>query len=65
MIMQLVPLTEEHLASFAPLLDDEEVVRFTRFPSPPPDNFVHAWYERYQAARGRRPWRGVRRGRTG
>ena len=63
--MQLVPLAEEHLASFAPLLDEEEVVRFTRFPSPPPDNFVHAWYERYQAARADGTRRGVRRGRTG
>jgi [ribosomal protein S5]-alanine N-acetyltransferase len=49
--MQLVPLVEEHLASLAPLLHDEEVVRFTRFPSPLPDNFMPGWYERYQTAR--------------
>jgi [ribosomal protein S5]-alanine N-acetyltransferase len=50
-IMQLVPLVEEHLAALAPLLHDEEVVRFTRFPSPLPDDFMPGWYERYRTAR--------------
>ncbi|MEN3284852.1 MAG: hypothetical protein V7607_5992 [Solirubrobacteraceae bacterium] len=47
-----MPLGEEHLDDVRALLDDAEVLRFTRIPEPPPEEFPRQWIERYE--RGRR-----------
>jgi RimJ/RimL family protein N-acetyltransferase len=49
--MRLEPLSEPHLSDVAALLDDPEVLRFTRVPEPPPGGFPRMWLERYDAAR--------------
>jgi len=48
----LVPLAREHLPAVRALLDDPDVLRFTRVPEPPPPDFPETWLERYE--RGRR-----------
>lgn len=49
--MQLVPLSREHLAPMAELAADPDVLRFTRFPDPPEDDFLPGWLARYQRGR--------------
>jgi RimJ/RimL family protein N-acetyltransferase len=44
-------LAEEHLDGVAGLLDDPDVLRFTRLPVPPPPGYARTWYERYEAGR--------------
>jgi RimJ/RimL family protein N-acetyltransferase len=46
------PLAERHLPAVAALLEDPDVLRFTRVPEPPPPGFERLWLERYEAARG-------------
>jgi len=48
MQLRLVPLAEEHLAEVGAALDDPDVARFTRLPSPAPDGFLGPWLERYR-----------------
>jgi RimJ/RimL family protein N-acetyltransferase len=50
--LRLVPLGEEHLDDVRALLEDAEVLHFTRIPEPPPEDFPQRWVERYE--RGRR-----------
>jgi RimJ/RimL family protein N-acetyltransferase len=49
--MRLEPLQERHLDGVRALLDDPEVLRFTRVPEPPPPEFERSWLARYEAAR--------------
>lgn len=49
--LRLELLTEAHLVDFEQLLDDPEVLKFTRLPDPPVPGFATEWYARYQAAR--------------
>jgi RimJ/RimL family protein N-acetyltransferase len=49
--LRLEPMTESHLAAFEQLLDDPEVLRFTRFPAPAPAGFAASWYASYQDGR--------------
>ena len=49
--MRLEPLSEHHLTAVAGLLDDPDVLRFTRVPEPAPDGFERRWLARYEAAR--------------
>jgi RimJ/RimL family protein N-acetyltransferase len=48
----LVPLAREHLPAVEALLDDPDVLRFTRIPEPPPPDFPETWLGLYE--RGRR-----------
>jgi RimJ/RimL family protein N-acetyltransferase len=50
--VRLVPLAREHLSEVEGLLDDPEVLRFTRVPEPPPPDFAETWLGLYE--RGRR-----------
>src|SRR5215213_7646137 len=49
--MRLELLDERHLDDVAALLDDPDVLRFTRVPEPPPPDFPQRWLGRYEAAR--------------
>jgi RimJ/RimL family protein N-acetyltransferase len=49
--MRLELLGEPHLGAVAALLDDPDVLRFTRVPEPPPPGFERQWLARYESAR--------------
>jgi RimJ/RimL family protein N-acetyltransferase len=49
--VRLVALGDEHLDDVRALLDDDEVLHFTRIPEPPPEEFPREWIERYQDGR--------------
>ena len=49
--IRLVPFTEEHLAGFEEMLDDEPVRRFTRVPVPVPPGFPRTWLGNYESGR--------------
>jgi RimJ/RimL family protein N-acetyltransferase len=49
--VRLVPFTAAHLAAFAPMTTDPDVLRFTRFPDPPRPEFPREWLARYDAGR--------------
>jgi len=49
--MRLEPLDEPHLGAVAALLDDPDVLRFTRVPEPALPGFERQWLARYEAAR--------------
>jgi RimJ/RimL family protein N-acetyltransferase len=49
--MRLELLATRHLAGVKALLDDPDVLRFTRVPEPPPPAFPHEWLDRYERAR--------------
>ena len=49
--LRLELMTEAHLADFEQLLDDPEVLKYTRLPDPPVPGYASEWYARYQAAR--------------
>ena len=51
MTVTLVPLAREHLPAVEALLDDPDVLRFTRIPEPPPPGFAETWFGRYERAR--------------
>jgi RimJ/RimL family protein N-acetyltransferase len=40
-----------HLAAFAALLDDPDVLRFTRLPQSPPPDYAETWFAAYEAGR--------------
>jgi RimJ/RimL family protein N-acetyltransferase len=44
-------LGERHLAAIDEMLDDPDLLRFTRIPEPVPPGFAHAWIERYEEGR--------------
>ncbi len=49
--LRLVRFAEEHLDAVGALLDDSEIMRFTRIPEPTPEGFARTWLERYEAGR--------------
>jgi RimJ/RimL family protein N-acetyltransferase len=49
--LRLELLGEGHLPDVAALLDDPDVLRFTRVPEPPPADFARQWLARYEEAR--------------
>lgn len=49
--MRLELLEGRHVGAVSALLDDPEVLRFTRVPEPPPPSFPHDWIDRYTRAR--------------
>jgi RimJ/RimL family protein N-acetyltransferase len=49
--MRLEPLSKRHLDDVTALLDDPDVLHFTRIPEPPPADFAVTWIERYERAR--------------
>ncbi len=51
MAVSLRPLAAEHLDDVGALLDDPDVLRFTRLPVPPPPGYARRWLERYEAGR--------------
>ena len=46
-----MPLAEEHLEDVRALLEDAEVLHFTRIPEPPAEDFPEEWLERYEQGR--------------
>jgi RimJ/RimL family protein N-acetyltransferase len=50
-VIELELLSAEHLPAVEAMLDDPDVVRFTRIPLPAPPGFAEAWLARYEAAR--------------
>jgi RimJ/RimL family protein N-acetyltransferase len=51
MAVSLRPLAAEHLDDVTALLEDPDVLRFTRLPVPPPAGYARQWLERYEAGR--------------
>jgi len=49
--LRLEPIAEDHLDALEQLLDDPDVLRFTRLPDPPVPGYSVQWYGRHQAAR--------------
>ena len=49
--MELVPLTERHLGAIRELIADPTVLRFTRIPEPPDEDFPQRWLARYERGR--------------
>jgi RimJ/RimL family protein N-acetyltransferase len=47
--LRLERLAERHLADLGALVQDADVLRFTRVPDPPPEGFAELWLERYLA----------------
>jgi RimJ/RimL family protein N-acetyltransferase len=50
-VVRLVPFGEEHLDGVRAMLEDPEILHFTRIPEPPPEDFPQRWLERYQQGR--------------
>ena len=50
-MIELELLSAEHVPAVEAMLDDPDVVRFTRIPLPPPPGFAEAWLARYEEAR--------------
>jgi RimJ/RimL family protein N-acetyltransferase len=46
--LRLEPFADEHAPHLDSLTEDEDVLRFTRIPSPAPPGFGARWVERYQ-----------------
>ena len=60
MELRLEPLGPAHLEGFADVLNDPDVLRFTRVPDPPPEGFAADWARRYaEADDGRRAWAAI------
>ena len=49
--MRLVPFGTEHLDALRAMLRDPDILRFTRVPEPPPDDFAETWLALYEDAR--------------
>jgi RimJ/RimL family protein N-acetyltransferase len=49
--IRLEPLAERHLDDVEALIEDPDVLRFTRVPDPPPPSFVRNWIARYEVGR--------------
>jgi RimJ/RimL family protein N-acetyltransferase len=49
--LRLEPMAETHLDDLEQLLDDPDVLRFTRLPDPPVPGYSVQWYDRFEAAR--------------
>jgi RimJ/RimL family protein N-acetyltransferase len=50
-MIRLELLDETHLGHVDALLDDPDVLRFTRIPVPVPDGFARTWLDMYEQAR--------------
>jgi len=50
-VLRLVPVGPEHLDDVRAMLDDPEILHFTRIPEPTPDDFPERWIERYEKGR--------------
>jgi RimJ/RimL family protein N-acetyltransferase len=50
----LEPFGERHVAALEQILDDPDLLRFTRLPVPVPPGFARQWLERYEKARADR-----------
>jgi RimJ/RimL family protein N-acetyltransferase len=48
---RLVPFDESHLAGFEAMLEDPDVLRFTRVPVPVPSGFPRVWLGAYEEGR--------------
>ena len=51
MTIRLELFGERHLAGITDLLDDPEILRFTRVPTPVPPGFARTWLDRYEQGR--------------
>ena len=49
--MRLEQFGRSHLGAISVLLDDPDVLRFTRVPSPPPPDFAQTWFRFYEDGR--------------
>jgi RimJ/RimL family protein N-acetyltransferase len=49
--VRVEPLAPHHLDALAALVEDPEVLHFTRIPEPAPPGFAQEWYARYEAGR--------------
>jgi RimJ/RimL family protein N-acetyltransferase len=49
--IRLVPATDAHTLGLRDLIRDPDVLRFTRVPDPPPEDFVETWLSRYEEGR--------------
>jgi RimJ/RimL family protein N-acetyltransferase len=49
--VRLVPFDASHLDDIVRLIEDPDVLRFTRIPEPPPDGFARQWLARYENGR--------------
>lgn len=49
--LSLTPFDHGHLDALRALLDDPDVLRFTRFPTEPPPGFAEGWLQRYEDGR--------------
>jgi RimJ/RimL family protein N-acetyltransferase len=49
--IRIVPLTRAHLPNLEMVVNDPDVLRFTRVPDPPPDGFVETWFAGYEHGR--------------
>jgi RimJ/RimL family protein N-acetyltransferase len=50
-VIRLVLVDEAHLPGLRELMADPDVLRFTRVPQPPPEDFPETWLERYREGR--------------
>lgn len=51
MAICLEPFGERHLAALEEMLDDPDLLRFTRVPEPVPSGFARIWLDRYEEGR--------------
>ena len=51
MAIRLEPFGERHLAALEEMLDDPDLLRFTRVPEPVPPGFARIWLDRYEEGR--------------
>ena len=49
--IRLVPFTREYLPNIASMLDDPDLLRFTRVPVPLPKDFAESWFAGYEEGR--------------
>lgn len=47
----LEPFDERHLVALGEMVDDPELLRFTRVPEPVPPDFARTWLDRYEEGR--------------
>ena len=51
MAIRLEPFGERHLGALEEMLDDPDLLRFTRVPEPVPPGFARIWLDRYEDGR--------------
>jgi len=50
-VIELELFSEKHIPGVEAMLEDPDLLRFTRVPEPPPDDFASTWQARYEEAR--------------